>query len=86
MKGLTVKTSRYIYIFLLLPVAPNLEGRASVKRFVSLQFFNHNTVGRTPWTGDQHIARPLPTQDNTNKNKSRHIHTLSGIRTHNPTV
>jgi hypothetical protein len=23
-------------------------------------------VGRTPWTGDQRVARPLPTQDNTN--------------------
>jgi hypothetical protein len=27
--------------------------------------------GRTPWTGDQPVARPLPTQDNT---------TLSGPR------
>jgi hypothetical protein len=24
------------------------------------------TVGKTPWTGDQHIAWPLRTQDNTN--------------------
>jgi hypothetical protein len=24
------------------------------------------TVGRTPWTGDQPVARPLPTQDKTN--------------------
>jgi hypothetical protein len=23
------------------------------------------TVGRTPWTVDQPVARPLPTQDNT---------------------
>jgi hypothetical protein len=35
------------------PVAPTLEHRASVKRFVSLQFFNPATVGTTPWTGDQ---------------------------------
>jgi hypothetical protein len=27
------------------PVAPNLEHRASVKRFVSLQFLNPKTVG-----------------------------------------
>jgi hypothetical protein len=33
------------------PVAPTLEHRASVKRFVSLQFLNPKTVGRTPWTG-----------------------------------
>jgi hypothetical protein len=24
------------------------------------------TVGRTPWTEDQPLARPLPTQENTN--------------------
>jgi hypothetical protein len=27
--------------------------------------FNLRTFGRTPWTGDQPDARPLPTQDNT---------------------
>jgi hypothetical protein len=43
-------------------VAPVLEYRASVKRFVSLQFLNPRTVGRIPWTGDQPVARPLPTQ------------------------
>jgi hypothetical protein len=48
----------------LFPVAPASEHRASVKRFVSLQFLNPKTVGRTPWTGDQPIARPLPTQEN----------------------
>jgi hypothetical protein len=46
------------------PVASTLEHRASVKRFVSL-YFNPRTAGRTPWTGDQTVARPLPTQDNT---------------------
>jgi hypothetical protein len=46
-----------------------IEHRASVKRFVSLQFLNRKTVGRTPWTGDQPIARPLPTQT---QNKRRH--------------
>jgi hypothetical protein len=25
------------------------------------QFLNLYTVGRTPWTGDQPVARPLPT-------------------------
>jgi hypothetical protein len=30
-----------------------------VKCFVSFQFLNPNTVGRTPWTGDQLIARQL---------------------------
>jgi hypothetical protein len=45
----------------LFPAAPTLEHRASVKRFVSLQFLNPRTVGRTPWTGDQPVARPVPT-------------------------
>jgi hypothetical protein len=39
-----------------------LEHRVSVKRFVSLQFLNPKTIGRTPWKGDQPVARPLPTQ------------------------
>jgi len=31
------------------------------------------TLGRTPWTGDQPDARPLPTQDNTTqKNVDTH--------------
>jgi hypothetical protein len=50
-------------------VAPTLEHRISVKRFVLLQFLNPKTVGRTPWTGDQPIARPLPTQA---QNKHKH--------------
>jgi hypothetical protein len=41
------------------PVASTSEQRASVKRFVSFQFLNPKTVDRTPWTGDQPIARPF---------------------------
>jgi hypothetical protein len=41
------------------------EHGASVKRFVSLQCLKTKTVGRTPWTGDRHIARPLPIQTQT---------------------
>jgi hypothetical protein len=58
-----------------------------VKRFVSLQFLNLKTVGRTPWTGDQPVARPLPTQDNTNRiNTHTDIHALSGIQNGEPSV
>jgi hypothetical protein len=32
----------------------------------AFQFPNLYTVGRTPWTSDQPVARPLPTQDNPN--------------------
>jgi hypothetical protein len=79
---------RNIYIFLsLFPVAPTLEHRASVKRFVSLQFLNPKTVGRTAWTEDQPVARPLPIQDNTNRiNTHTNFRAMSGIRTNDPTV
>jgi hypothetical protein len=52
---------KWISSLSLFPVAPTLEFGASVKRFVSLQFLNPKTVGRTPWTGDQPVTRPLPT-------------------------
>jgi hypothetical protein len=58
-------------------VAPTLEHRASVKRFVSFHFLNPKTVRRAPWTSDQLVARPLPNTD---------IHASTGIRTHDPSV
>jgi hypothetical protein len=67
-------------IFSLFPVAPNLEHRASMKRFVSLQFLNPKTVGRTPWMVDQPVARLLPIQTQTN------IYALSGIQTHDLSI
>jgi hypothetical protein len=42
------------------------------------------TVSRTPWTGDQPVARPLPTHRINAHNTN--IHALSGIRTHDPNV
>jgi hypothetical protein len=69
--------------FLLLP----LELRVFVKRFVSLQFLNSKTVGRAPWTGDQAIARPLTSQDNTNAETTQtDIHASNAICTHDPSV
>jgi hypothetical protein len=49
-----------------------------------------HTDGRTPWTSDQPIARPLPKHRAT-QTQNKHIHTpnihaLSGIRTHVPSV
>ncbi|PNF41455.1 hypothetical protein B7P43_G13389 [Cryptotermes secundus] len=38
------------------------------------------TVGRTPWTRDQPVVRPLPTYRTTD------IHAISGIRTHDLSV
>jgi hypothetical protein len=61
----------------------------SMKLPVSLRFSRSYTVGRTPWAGDQLVARPLPAH----KYKKTHIHTrtpnihaLSGIRTHDHSV
>jgi hypothetical protein len=51
-------------------------------RFTSVTRFR--TAGRTPWTGDQVVARPLPVH----KHRKTHTNTntehpcLSGIRTH----
>jgi hypothetical protein len=44
-------------------------------------------VGRTPWTKNQSVARPLPTHRTTlTQNKRTDIHALSGIRAHHPSV
>jgi hypothetical protein len=50
-------------------------------RFFS--FLNLNTVGRTAWTGDQPVTRPLPTH---RINAHTAIDVLSGMRTHDPSV
>jgi hypothetical protein len=44
-----------------------------------------HTVGRTPWTGDQTVARPLPTH-RTAKIQNIQNNASSGIRTHDPSV
>jgi hypothetical protein len=54
-----------------------------------LQFRNlFYTDGRTPWTSDQPLARPLPEhrQHKHRINAHTDIHALSGIRTRNPRV
>jgi hypothetical protein len=47
------------------------------------QFLNPYTVGRTPWKGDQPVARPLPTHG---INAHTDVHISSGIRTRDPSV
>jgi hypothetical protein len=40
------------------------------------QFLNPYTVGRTPWTGDQPVARPLPIHRTTQQHKqNKRTHT-----------
>jgi hypothetical protein len=50
-----------IYIFFPVALQP-LPGLGLLFRFRNLLY----AYGRTPWMSDQLIARPLPTQDNTN--------------------
>jgi hypothetical protein len=54
------------------------------------QFLDHFTDDRTPWTGNELVARPLPQHRTTQiQNKRIHtpnIHALCGIRTHDPSV
>jgi hypothetical protein len=49
--------SRTYSLSLSLSRCSHSDHRASVKRFVSLQFLSPKTVGRTSWTGYQPIAR-----------------------------
>jgi hypothetical protein len=44
------------------------------------------TVGRTPWTGDQPVARPLPTHRKHKHRINADIHASNGIRIHDPSV
>jgi hypothetical protein len=53
-------------------------GSRNKQRFLILY-----TVGRTPWMGNQPIARTLPTHRH---RINANIHTLSGIRTYDPSV
>jgi hypothetical protein len=76
-----------------LQLANDMPGPTSVCGYTVLlldlcRFFSFlilHTVGRTPCTGDQPVARPPPTHRTTEThNKIRDIHPLSGTRTHNP--
>jgi hypothetical protein len=52
---------RIIYLWLYSPCGP----------WPLFQFLNLNTIGRTPWTGDQPLARPLPTNRTTQTENKR---------------
>jgi hypothetical protein len=56
-----------------------------LRRFFTVVILH--TVSMTPLTGDQPVARPLRTHRTAQtQNKRTHIHTSSGIRTHDPSV
>jgi hypothetical protein len=56
----------------------------------TFQFHDHFTDGRTPWTSDHLVTRPLPKHRTTQTLNKRiytpNIHALSGFRTHDPSV
>jgi hypothetical protein len=59
------------YYFFPLALQPTFgPWHTSMKLFVSLQFPRSWTFGRTPWMGDQLVARPLPVH----KHRKTHIH------------
>jgi hypothetical protein len=59
--------SSFLSLLLLLP----LGAEACVKGFLSFQFLNLYTVGRTPWKGDQPDTRPLPIMTIQTQNKRK---------------
>jgi hypothetical protein len=74
----------YVYLFVSLSVCPSINPSISI--YISLylwlssplldlgRFFSSLilcTVGRTPWTGDQHVARPLRTHRRTQRQNKR---------------
>jgi hypothetical protein len=73
-------------LFFLLALQPNSDlGRLhETFRFTSVT--RSRRVGRTPWTGDQLVARPLPVHRKTHTTQTLNIHALSGIGTHGPGV
>jgi hypothetical protein len=56
--------------------------------FGSTSQISHRTVGRTPCTGDQLIARPLPMHKHreTHTKQTPYFQALVEIRTHGPSV
>jgi hypothetical protein len=54
-----------IYLSIYLSIHPLRVLLLDLDRF--FRFLILYTVGRTPWTGYQPVARPLPTQKNTNR-------------------
>jgi hypothetical protein len=67
----------YLYIYLSMALQP-------LWTMAAFQFLNLRTVGRTPWTGDQPVAKLLPTHSTTQTHT--HIHASSGIQTHDRSV
>jgi hypothetical protein len=81
---LNTVTHTHTHTLSLFHVAPTLESGASLKRFVSLPFLNPKAIGSSPLTGDQPVARSLPTE--TQNKHTQASMPLSGIPTRDPRV
>jgi hypothetical protein len=68
-----------------LALQPNSDFRRLHETFRFTSVTRSRTVGRTPWTGDQHVARPLPAHK-AHTAQTLNIRALSGIQTHGPGV
>jgi hypothetical protein len=78
-----------IIIIIIIIITTTMALQPFVGRWPLFNFLILYRVGRTPWTGDQPVARPLPTHRTTQTQKKAQntdIHVLSGIRTHDPSV
>jgi hypothetical protein len=51
----------------------------------TFQFFDLYTLGRTPWTGDQPVATPLPTH-RTTQTQNKRTHTSMPLVGFEPTI
>jgi hypothetical protein len=87
-KGLSISLSIYLSIYLSICISVCLSicvwfysPFLDLGRFFS--FLILYTVGRNPWTGDQFVARMLPTHITTQTQKKR---IQISIRTHDPIV
>jgi hypothetical protein len=77
--------SAYFDYLLLLPFVLGPLGLFPIT--INMELWILLIVGRTPWTSDQHVSWPLPTQVNTDTSEMiTDIHVSSGIRTHDTSV
>jgi hypothetical protein len=77
-----------IYFYFLCPFL--LYCTLTVSRFMLFYSLNLYTIGRTPWTGDRPVARPVPkyrtAQTQNKRAHTRNIHAVNGNRTHDHSV
>jgi hypothetical protein len=61
-----------------------LQPNSGLGRLHETSVTRSRTVGRTPWTGDQLVARPLPVHKHRKMHTTQtlNINALSGIRNH----